>query len=112
MDALRRGDTEAFVAMYDDDAVHEVPLAPPGRPGRLVGKATITEYTALLPTVAQFDGFHDARAHESGQELIVEFTGTGTRVGTDEPLLLAYVWFITHEHGRVSHIRDYTMPCP
>lgn len=110
LEALRRGDTAAFVAMYEDDAVHEMPLAPPGRPRELVGKAAIAEYTATLPTVARFDLFHDVRAHESDNELIVEFAGTGIRVASGAPLQLAYVWFITHTNGRVTRIRDYTMP--
>ena len=83
--------------MYADDAIHEVPLAPEGRPRGLVGKTAIAEYRALLPKVAQFTAFADLRAHVSGDVLIVEFTGPGTRVGSDEPLRLAYVWFITHD---------------
>ncbi|MDH6522635.1 ketosteroid isomerase-like protein [Streptomyces sp. SAI-135] len=112
LDALRRADTAAFVEMYADDATHEIVLAPEGRPSELVGKAAIAEYTAQLPKVAEFIAFDDLRAHVSGDVLIAEFTGTGTRVGTGEPLRLAYVWFITHECGRVSRIRDYAMSRP
>jgi ketosteroid isomerase-like protein len=43
LDALRRGDTAAFVSMYADDATHDVPLAPEGRPRELVGKTAIAE---------------------------------------------------------------------
>ncbi|GGJ61934.1 nuclear transport factor 2 family protein [Streptomyces brasiliensis] len=112
LDALRRADTTAFVEMYADDAIHEVVLAPQGRPSELVGKTAIAEYTALLPQVAEFTAFEGFRSHVSGDVLIAEFTRTGTRVGAGEPLRLAYVWFITHDHGRVSRIRDYTMPRP
>ncbi|WP_020124406.1 nuclear transport factor 2 family protein [Streptomyces canus] len=112
LEALRCGDSAGFLSMYADDAIHEVPLAPAGRPPELVGRAAIAEYAALLPTVARFTAFEDLRAHVSDDVLIVEFTGTGTRVGSDEPLRLAYVWFITHDCGRVSRIRDYTMSRP
>lgn len=39
LSALQRGDIAAFIAMYDDvtDAEHDVPLAPDGRPRKLVG---------------------------------------------------------------------------
>ncbi|WP_128802503.1 MULTISPECIES: nuclear transport factor 2 family protein [unclassified Streptomyces] len=112
LDALRRGDTDVFMSMYTTDAVHEVPLAPKGRPSVLAGKDAITQYTAQLPRVARFDVFTDVRTHVSEDVLIAEFTGTGTRIPGDEPLRLAYVWFITHKNGRVSHIRDYAMPRP
>lgn len=84
LSGLQCGDTAAFIAMHDGDAEHEVPLAPDGRPRKLVGKAAIAEFTALLPSVADFTAFDDIRAHDSGDELIVEFTGGGTRVDTGE----------------------------
>lgn len=34
LEALRAGDVDGFVQMYDDDAVHEFPFAPEGRPQR------------------------------------------------------------------------------
>jgi hypothetical protein len=32
LEALRAGDVDGFVQMYDDDAVHEFPFTPEGRP--------------------------------------------------------------------------------
>jgi uncharacterized protein len=81
LDSLRAGDIDGFVQMYDDDAVHEFPVAPEGRPERLEGKSAIAEYMKNLPAVVQFDSFDDVRVREAGDELIVEANGHGRRPG-------------------------------
>jgi uncharacterized protein len=110
LESLRAGDVDGFLAMYDDDAVHEFPFAPEGRPGRLEGKSAIAEYMKNLPARVKFDSFDDVRVRQAGDELIVEATGHGTRPGSGAPFHMQYVWFITHEDGRVSRFRDYMNP--
>jgi ketosteroid isomerase-like protein len=109
LDALCAGDIAAFVAMYDDHAVHEFPFAPEGRPSRLDGKPAIAAYMQGLAAI-RFEAFEDVRVREAGDELIVEANGRGTRLATDTPFFHQYVWFITHVDGRVSHFRDYMNP--
>jgi uncharacterized protein len=106
--SLRAGDVDGFVQMYDDDAVHEFPFAPEGRPTRLEGKTAIAEYMKNLPAMGRFDSF-EMRVREAGDEVIVEADGHGKRAG-GEPFHLQYVWFITHQNGRVSRFRDYMNP--
>jgi uncharacterized protein len=110
LESLRAGDIDGFMQMYDDDAVHEFPFAPEGRLERLEGKAAIAEYMQRLPAAVQLDSFADVRVRETGDELIVEATGHGRRPGSGEPFHMQYVWFITHENGRVSRFRDYMNP--
>jgi ketosteroid isomerase-like protein len=110
LDALRAGDVEGWMKMYTDDAVHEFPFAPEGRPARLEGKSAIAEYMKELPARVALDSFDDVRAREAGDELIVEANGRGKRVGSSAPFDMQYVWFITHENGRVSRFRDYMNP--
>jgi hypothetical protein len=112
LESLRAGDVAGFVEMYDEAAVHELPWAPEGRPEQLEGKSAIEEYMKNLPARVQFDpdSFDDLRVREAGDELIVETTGHGTRPGSDEPFHMQYVWFITHENGRVTRFRDYMNP--
>lgn len=110
LEALRAGDVDAFVSMYDDDAVHEFPWAPEGRAGRLEGKAAIAAYMSNLPAVVRFESFDDVRVREVGDELIVEASAHGRRPDTGAPFDMDYVWFITHENGRVSRFRDYMNP--
>jgi hypothetical protein len=108
LESLRAGDIGAYLEMYDDDAVHEFPFAPEGRPRRLEGKSAISDYMKQLPAMGKFDSF-DVQVREAGDELIVEATSHGTRPG-GEPFHRQYVWFITHRNGRVSRFRDYMNP--
>jgi ketosteroid isomerase-like protein len=110
LEALRAGDVDGFVAMYDDDAVHEFPWAPEGRPERLVGKPAIAGYMKGVPARVKLDAFDDVRIREAGDELIVEATAHGTRPDSGTPFDMQYVWFITHKDGRVSRFRDYMNP--
>jgi uncharacterized protein len=110
LESLRAGDVDGFIAMYDDDAVHEFPFAAEGRPERLEGKPAIAEYMKNLPARVKFDSFDHVRVREAGDELIVEATGRGTRPGSGASFHMQYVWFITHKDGRVSRFRDYMNP--
>lgn len=110
LESLRSGRVDGFLQMYDDDAVHEFPCAPEGRPERLQGKAAIAEHLRNLPKVMQFDSFDDVRVREAGDELIVEANGHGKRIPSGVPFHTRYVWFITHEGGRVSRFKDYMHP--
>ncbi len=110
LESLRAGDVDGFVRMYEDDAVHEFPFAPEGRPERLEGRSAIAAYMKNLPAVVHFDSFDDLRVREAGDELIVEASARGTRPGSGAPFHMQYVWFITHKDGRVSHFRDYMNP--
>jgi uncharacterized protein len=110
LDALRAGDVDGFMRMYEEDAVHEFPFAPEGAPRRLEGKSAIAEYMKVLPARVEFESFEDVRVHAAGDELIVEATGHGRRPGSGAPFHMQYVWFITHKDGRVSLFRDYMNP--
>ncbi len=106
MAALRAGDVDGFLEIYADDAVHEFPFASDGGPSRLVGKAAIAAYMRDLPKRAHIAAFEDLRVREAGDELIVEAVGKGER-SDGSRFHVQYVWFITHDNGRVSRFRDY-----
>jgi uncharacterized protein len=104
--ALRSGDVDGWMKLYADDAVHEFPFADAGRPSRLEGKAAIAAYMQEVPKRVRIDAFEAVRVRETGNELIVEAVGNGTRPdGT--PFHVQYVWFITHDNGRITRFRDY-----
>jgi ketosteroid isomerase-like protein len=108
--SLRAGDVDGFLRMYQDDAVHELPFAPEGRPSRLEGKPAIAAYMKSLPAVVRFESFEAERVRAVGDERIVEASAHGTRPGSGAPFHMQYVWFITHTNGRVSRFRDYMNP--
>src|ERR1700677_601905 len=110
VESLAAGDVDGWMAIYTPDAVHEFPFAPEGAVRRLEGRDAIAAYIAQLPARIRFGSLSDVRVHEAGDEVIIEATGHQRRVADDTPRDLSYVWFITHEDGRVSHFRDYMNP--
>jgi uncharacterized protein len=110
LDALRAGDVDRLMRMYEEDAVHEFPFAPEGAPQRLTGKPAIAEYMKNLPARVEYHSFEAIGVREAGDELIVEATAHGRRPRSGAPFHMQYVWFITHKDGRVSRFRDYMNP--
>ena len=112
LEGLRTGDVDRFIAIYGENAVHEIPGAQPPRPARLEGRATIAAYMEHLPERVRFESFEVHSAHEDGDQLIVEAEAHGARLDNNEPFDMRYVWFVTHDGGHVSHFRDYMVPLP
>jgi uncharacterized protein len=109
-DSLAAGDVDGWMEIYAPDAIHEFPFAPEGAIRRLEGRDAIAAYMRQLPARIRFGSFSEVRVREAGNEVIVEATGHHRRVADDTPMDLGYVWFITTDDGRVSHIRDYMNP--
>lgn len=109
-DSLAAGDVDGWMEIYAPDAIHEFPFAPEGAIRRLEGRDAIAAYMRQLPARIRFGSFSEVRVREAGNEVIVEATGHHRRVADDTPMDLSYVWFITRDDDRVSHIRDYMNP--
>jgi len=77
---------------------------------RLEGRDAIAAYMSQLPARIHFGSLSDVRVHQATGEVIIEATGHHRRVADGTPRELSYVWFLTHEDGRVSHFRDYMNP--
>jgi len=110
LEALRAGDTDSWIAIYADDAVHEFPFAPEGGLSRLEGRYAIAAYMRQIPSRMRFGTLDGVRVREAGDELIIEATGHHTRVADNAPRVLSYVWFVTRRDGKVTHFRDYMNP--
>ncbi|MBA2933952.1 nuclear transport factor 2 family protein [Sphingomonas sp. CGMCC 1.13654] len=112
LEALQAGDIKAYTAIYAEDAVHEFPVAAAGGPRRLEGRDQIAAYMSRLPEMIRFGSIDDIRVREAGDELIVEASGHHHRLSDDTSLDIAYIWFITHRGGMITHFRDYMAPPP
>lgn len=109
--ALAAGDVDGYLSAYAPDAVHEFPFAPEGRVRRLDGRDEIAAYMRAMVNEGRLRfGPIDARARETGDEIIVEAVGHHHRIADDSPLDLNYVWFITRRDGKITHFRDYMNP--
>ncbi|WP_016700586.1 nuclear transport factor 2 family protein [Actinoalloteichus spitiensis] len=110
--SLLSGDMAGYVDLYADDAVLELPFAPPGAPDRLDGRAAIQEYLRDYPSRLDVREISDTVTHrtEDPGTIIVEFTAHGVVVPTGRPYQARYVSVLTTRNGRIQHHRDYWNP--
>jgi ketosteroid isomerase-like protein len=111
LEALHALDIPSAVELLADDAVLEMPLAPPGLPDRFEGKAAIGAFLAGSQVFSKLD-FHDVEVHTtSDPELaIVEFRSTGTFDATGRDYANRYALFIRARAGRIVLYREYFNP--
>jgi ketosteroid isomerase-like protein len=108
--AFSTGDTEGWMEIFGDDAVHEMPFAPAGQPSRFEGKGVIAAHIREILSFIAFDSFEIKTLLETDDELIAELTSTGTLAFNDAPFTFDYVWIFSYRADRVSHFRDYMNP--
>jgi hypothetical protein len=97
---------------YAEDAVIEMPFAPPGVPRRSQGRETLrarlVSFSGRRPwTIEKPDS---VVVHETTDPdvIVVEYDLHGTVVATGAPLVLSYVMVMTIKDGLITHSRDYS----
>ncbi|HEX4224516.1 MAG TPA: nuclear transport factor 2 family protein [Pseudonocardiaceae bacterium] len=112
--ATTSGDWESFVALYPDDAVIEMPFAPPGVPVVSDGVAMRERIMGMLDRGRpwNFDAAENVTVHETTdpEVIVAEYTLRGTIAATGAPLELSYAMVITVRGGQIVHSRDYGNP--
>jgi hypothetical protein len=111
LEALHALDISAAIALLADDAVLEMPLAPPGLPDRFEGKAAIAAFLGASQVFSRLE-FHDITFHTtSDPELaIVEFRSTGSFQTTGADYANRYALVIRAFAGRITLYREYFNP--
>lgn len=111
LDALHVLDIDAAVELLADDAVLEIPLAPPGLADRFEGKAAIAAFLGASQVFAKLD-FHDIEVRETTdpEVAVVEFRSTGTFKATDLDYANRYVLIIRARSGQIVLYREYFNP--
>jgi ketosteroid isomerase-like protein len=109
---LLEKDMDAWVEAFAEDAVFELPFAPPGYPQRLEGKELIREYVKDYPAHIDLQDFPEVVEHPTLDPgvLIVEARTEGRVVATGAPYRVRYVWVVTVKDGKIVHQRDYWDP--
>ncbi|GHG51788.1 nuclear transport factor 2 family protein [Streptomyces griseocarneus] len=105
-------DIPAWIGLWAEDGVMEFPFAPPGRPGRLEGRAAIADYMRDYPDHIDLHDFPDLKIHETTAPgtVVVEMRGVGRLVETGAPFDMTYIAVVTVEAGRFTSYRDYWNP--
>lgn len=109
--ALHALDIPAAVELLADDAVLEMPLAPPGLPNRFEGKPAIRAFLTGTQLFSKLE-FHDIDVHLTADpELaVVEFRSTGTFEATGLEYANRYALVIRAREGQVVLYREYFNP--
>lgn len=105
-------DMAAWTDTFAEDAVFELPFAPPGYPQRLEGKAAIYEYVKDYAKHIDVQSFTEVRVHPTHDPavMLVEAEVQGRVMSTGGPYQVRYVWVITEAKGKIVRQRDYWNP--
>jgi ketosteroid isomerase-like protein len=110
LDALKRGDVQPWVDMFQDDGVMEFPYAPAGGHTRLDGKAAIAEYLRPYPERISIKRVIRRAVYHCGDVMVAEFACESTALSTGNAFEMNYVGIVTIQNGKVKHYRDYWNP--
>ncbi|MFG3353187.1 nuclear transport factor 2 family protein [Streptomyces sp. NPDC048001] len=102
----------AWVALWAEDGLMELPFAPEGRPRRLQGKEAVAAYMRHYPDHIDLHDFPDLRIHRTAdpETIVVEMRGVGRLVETGAPFDMTYIAVVTVREGRITSYRDYRNP--
>ncbi|MFJ2020499.1 nuclear transport factor 2 family protein [Streptomyces nodosus] len=105
-------DIPAWVALWAEDGLMEVPFAPDGWPRRLEGKEAVAAYMRHYPAHIDLHDFPDLRIHQTTdpQTIVVEMRGVGRLVESDAPFDMTYIAVVTVQEGHITSYRDYWNP--
>ncbi|MET8258858.1 nuclear transport factor 2 family protein [Micromonospora sp. NPDC005553] len=112
MELLLARDMAGFIALFAEDAVLELPFAPPGQPRRVAGRAELHDYLINYPDLLDVREIRDRTVHETTnpEVIVVEFVATGLVVATGRPYEVRYIAVLTIRDGQLVHYRDYWDP--
>ncbi|MET9215490.1 MULTISPECIES: nuclear transport factor 2 family protein [unclassified Nocardia] len=111
MTVLPARDATAFTAEFADDAVFEMPFAPPGVPGRIVGRTAIRDALRqgwAATSAVQVHAVHpQIYATDDPEVVVVETEVEVTRPGEERVRVRSAINVIRVRAGEVVLYRDY-----
>lgn len=113
IDAINVWDFEVKDELLADDAVFEMPYAPPGWDRKMEGKATIMPFLKQIPAVIEAENLHDVRIDTLGSdpgEVIADYRSDMKMVIPVE-YRNEYIGRFTVRDGRITRFAEYYDPC-
>jgi len=107
---------DAYADLFTDDAVFELPFAPPGVPRRIEGREEIRAFlragTERVATAARRWDFRSVVVHETTdpEVIVTEFSVHGEVTATGRPYQFSNLQVMTVRDGEIAALRDYWNP--
>ena len=107
-------DMGAFLAQFAEDAVQDMPYAPPGFPKRVEGLAEIAGLYEGFPDATESVSFSVLSVDPAGDpnRLIAEVDGVIAFKGVEQPYRQRYIAVFEFEDGQIKLFREYFNPLP
>jgi ketosteroid isomerase-like protein len=113
IDATNAWDFDTMSQLLDDDAVFEMPYAPPGLERQLRGRKTIVAFMKTIPAIIDAHNFHDVKLHafhDDPGEILATYKSDIRFKPTMTPYKNDYITRWTVRDGRVTHFAEYYDP--
>ncbi|HEX4214635.1 MAG TPA: nuclear transport factor 2 family protein [Candidatus Dormibacteraeota bacterium] len=113
---ILEGRFDAYADLFADDAVFEIPFAPPGVPRRIEGgdaiRALFRAGAERAGRQARLTGIDYREMHETTdpEVVVAEFEVHGEQAGGEGPFTFSDVIVLRAREGRILSIRDYWSP--
>jgi ketosteroid isomerase-like protein len=106
------GPSEQMADLFAEDAVFEVPYAPPGLPTREVGRENFRTHLRDGAALQNFTGIGSLRIFETSdpEVVIVEYLLHGSVLATGKTFSHPLVPFVRVRAGLIVHSRNYANP--
>lgn len=111
---LEDKDIGAFLALFAEDAVQDMPYAPPGFPKRVEGLAEIGGLYEGFPDATESVSFSILSIDPAGDpnRLVAEVDGVIAFKGAAEPYRQRYIAVFEFADGKITLFREYFDPLP
>jgi uncharacterized protein len=111
---LEAKDVDAFVALFGEDGVQDMPYSPPGHPRRVETRTEIARLYAGFPNATNAVRFPNLRIYQSDDpnRMFVEVDGYVEFKGAAQPYRQSYMNIFEFRDGQIQLFREYYNPIP
>jgi uncharacterized protein len=112
LECLTVGDLGGYLDLFSDDIDYEFPFAPAGRPGHVIGRASLREYLEPIFARAVYEDLHDLTVYETDVDgtIVAEMTMVLRFFEGDRVVSGRYIVVVHSADGRIDSYRDYWNP--
>ena len=109
---LSKKDLGAWIELWTEDAVQDMPFSPPEFPSRLEGRQAIAKHYGSLPEAVGKMEFHDLKLYpmQDPNWILAEYRGEIEVLATGLPYNNDYCGLFQLREGKIALFREYYNP--